>query len=412
MSIMMSGIHAGSAPLEVRELFACTGEKSVQAMHRIFALPGVRGCIVYSTCNRTELWLDTEYPDQARLPQELQPERLLCECCTVPYERYKSYIVSLCGTESFRYLFKTAAGLSSRIWGENQILGQIKNALELAVTEKTGGNTLNKLFQYAVTAGREIRSSVQMTENHTSVAAETVTVLHKYVPDLGGVRCLVIGCGDMGRSAASALSSCGADVTITLGRHHHSEDDKRCIPAGCRTVVYDSRNTVMDTAQIVVSATTSPHYTVKCSTVSLLTPEPRLFVDLAVPRDIEPGVAGINGSILLTIDDIPCKTGMETRHRAEQQAEQIISRYVDAFNEQLSAWECLPEVELLAGKFAGAIEDFIRREIPDNGTADKEEIAVSAGRYARKKGQALLFTFRNWFDGQQKGESGGMQCGQ
>jgi len=404
MSIIMSGIDAASAPLEVRELFACTAEKSATAMHSISALPGLRGCIVYSTCNRTELWLDADCPEPGALPEELEPGRLLCSFCGVPYEKYSSYIASLSGMEACRSLFRTASGLNSRIWGENQILGQLKNALDLAVKEKTGGTVLNKLFQYAVTAGKEIRSSVQLTENHSSVAAEMTAVLRSHIPQLEGLPCLVIGCGDMGRSAAAALAACGADVTITLGRHHHSGEDLRCMPAGCRTVAYDSRNEVMDSARIVVSATTSPHYTVKRDAVALLRPAPRLFVDLAVPRDIEPEVAEIDGSLLLTIDDIPSRTGIETRQRAEEQAEQIISRYLDTFAQQLSAWECLPEVELLAGRFAGAIEDFIRREIPEGTDVDREEIAESAGRYALKKSQALLFAFHNWYSGQQKAE--------
>jgi glutamyl-tRNA reductase len=394
MNICMAGIDYDSAGLEQREAFAFTKVQAAQAMRSVMQLPGMKGCVVYSTCNRTELWLCPEKYGQT------DPAGLLCLLKKLPEADFTDIITVRAGGEAVEHLFETACGLRSRIWGEDQIITQVKEALRSSMAEGAAGRVLGKLFQAAVTCAKKIKTQVHFTSGGSSVAAAAAEKLKEICGGMEGRRCLVIGNGNMGFHMAQELTACGAEVTITLRQYKYGTG---MIPGSCGAVAYDDRLAEVGTADIIISATSSPHYTLYYEQVAAACaakPKQRIFIDLAVPRDMDPRIAGIPDSTLLTIDDIPCRVRTEEKTFIEAECRKIIAHYISEFDKQLAAWHSLPAIQSLAGEFEHTLvkeleKELVRRKVPKE---QQENIIEFTQTLVKENACKMLFTFRDWME--------------
>lgn len=276
MSIFMSGLDCHRAPVSVRETMAFSRQQTADILVKLRQQPGVEGCVLLSTCNRTELYISGS---------DCAPLRLLCQTVGADQRALEPYFVSLSGEDAAAHLMEVACGLHSQILGEDQIITQVRNAMDAAQEAKTSDSVLSALFRQAVTAGKRAKTQVHVSRAAPSMGSRCREVLEETLGSLGGKRILVIGNGQMGRLAASLLQEAGARVSVTLRSYRHGET---IVPPGCGTVPYDGRIAAMEEIDAVVSATTSPHYTVTLAQLQTLKHPPRVAVDLAVPRDIEP----------------------------------------------------------------------------------------------------------------------------
>lgn len=279
--LMMSGLDCHAAPLDQRQKLAFSSEGAAQMLRWLHAQSGITGCVLLSTCNRTELYLNGEAET---------PWRLLCRGAGVPEKDMEPYFTTRCGVDAARHLMEVTCGLHSQILGEDQIITQVRKAMELALEVKTADPTLAALFRDAVTAGKRARTEVTVARGDASMGSRCRDILETELGGLEGKRILVIGNGQMGRLAARLLREAGAAVWVTLRTYRHGET---VVPAGCGTVNYVDRMEAMEGMDAVVSATTSPHYTITCGQLAAIAPKPRVLVDLAVPRDIAPECAGL-----------------------------------------------------------------------------------------------------------------------
>lgn len=394
MNIVMAGIDSERVSLGQREAFAFTKTQAVQAMNSMTELPGMEGCVIVSTCNRTELWLCTEDDGRAN------PAELLCSLKGLAEEPFKDVITVRRGGEAIRHLFETACGLHSLIWGEDQIVTQIRNAAGLAVTKGTAGKVLGKLFQEAVTCAKKIKTQVRFAAGNSSVAAAAIEKCGELYGSVKGLRCLVIGSGEMGRLAAQAFAAHGAEVAMTLRQYKYGIS---VIPDKCESLPYDERYAGIKDADIVVSATSSPHHTLLFEPVQeacAAKAKSRIFLDLAVPRDMDSRIAGLPGCRLLTIDDIPCRVRVEEKAAAEAQCEEIIDHYIREFEKQLVAWSTLPIVQRLAGDFWVSLCDGLEQELRQRGFSPEEvKIVLDAlQKHSEEKADKMLFAFRDWME--------------
>ncbi len=204
------------------------------------------------------------------------------------------------GADAVRHLMHVAAGMQSQIFGDDQIVSQVKDAVALAREAKTTDAVLDTLFRRAVTAGKRVRTETRLTGVPASAAEVGVRRAERFFGSLAGRRAVVIGNGEMGRLAARALVRAGSEVTVTLRTYRHGET---LVPQGCGTVPYDRRLDAIEGADLVVSATTSPHFTLTAAQMQTLLCPPRLLLDLAMPRDIESTVAGAQ-TALFNLDDL------------------------------------------------------------------------------------------------------------
>ena len=324
--IFTLGLDWKSAPLKLREQLAVE-EQAVPALLRdIRRLPGVFGCVLLQTCNRFELYWDAaESSDPAELRATL--EKLLAgsgEPCPLDY---------LAGKEACRHLLEVACGLHSQILGEEQILTQVRAAAETAREEKVMSSPLETLFRLAVTDGKESRTKVKLQAVPLSSAGRVVELAAQTLGELSGKRALVIGNGEMGRLAARLLVEAECSVTVTLRSYRHGQT---IIPRGCGTVAYEQRLAAMEGSDILVSATRSPHYTVTRSMLDRLSAPPRLAVDMALPRDMEPECRHKPGLTFFDMDDLQAGQELEDSPQLHQ-IRQIIEKHLVDF-EQWSAY--------------------------------------------------------------------------
>ena len=194
MSIFMLGIDHNMAPVDIRALFAFTRKNTGEALLKLKKEPGICGCIILSTCNRLELWVSTEENEKPELYQ------WLCRLKGIEGEEYRKYFISRENEEAVEHLFYLAGGLKSQILGEDQILTQIKDALNLAREHFTTDSVLEVLFRMAVTAGKKIKTEAPLAHGNPSVIHQAVSYLKEQGYDMHGKTCMVIGNGEMGTS--------------------------------------------------------------------------------------------------------------------------------------------------------------------------------------------------------------------
>ena len=290
MKLCMAGIDA-SAPFEERERLSLV-RGQVQAMLPRIAEQTGCAAVLLATCSRTELYLHAE--GERALPD---PAEALCRAAGVAAS---AFVTRREGADAVRHLMHVASGMQSQIFGDDQIVSQVKDAVALAREAKTTDAVLDTLFRRAVTAGKRVRTETRLTGVPASAAEVGVRRAERFFGSLAGRRAVVIGNGEMGRLAARALVRAGSEVTVTLRTYRHGET---LVPQGCGTVPYDRRLDAIEGADLVVSATTSPHFTLTAAQMQTLLCPPRLLLDLAMPRDIESTAAGAQ-TALFNLDDL------------------------------------------------------------------------------------------------------------
>ena len=277
MNLMMSGLDCHRAGVEQREKLAFSRQQVLAVLTQLKAQPGVNGCVLLSTCNRTEIYIHGEI--------ELSPWRMLCRAAGAPEAALEPFFTTRVGEDAARHLMEVACGLHSQILGEDQIITQVRTAMELAQEQQAADPTLSALLRRAVTAGKRARTEVHLRRGTPSMGTQCRDILEKALGGLEEKKILVIGNGQMGRLAAEILRDSGAEVCVTLRTYRHGET---VVPRGCGTVPYEARFEALSHMDALVSATTSPHYTVTAQQLACLEKCPEAAVDLAVPRDIDP----------------------------------------------------------------------------------------------------------------------------
>lgn len=295
MRLVMAGLDYQRAPIALREQLAFTKHGVEQCCSALYAKGQVAGCVLLSTCNRTELYV-TLKEDTA-----FDPAQYLCHHVGLEYATFAQGFTLREGAEAVEHLLEVACGLQSQIWGDDQILTQVKEGVALSRGVKTTDAILETLFRIAISAGKAVKHQVRLTPVPTSAAHCGVEVLEGLMGNLEGACALVIGNGAMGRLSAQLLRDKGCKVTVTLRSYRHGVT---VVPEGCATIPYEERYTAMEHMDMVLSATTSPHYTVTAEEMGQVACRPPYFIDLAIPRDIDPQAASFPHLTLHNVDTL------------------------------------------------------------------------------------------------------------
>lgn len=349
MSLQMAGIDHTLASLDVRSVFSFTKKLMEQAYKDFLALPAIEGCVIISTCNRMEIWFSVSEEE------ELSPVSLICGFLHVDPIQYAPFFVGRKEQDAVDHLFRLAAGLESRIVGEDQIITQVGDALAFARSCYATDHCLEVLFRLAVTAGKRIKTETNLSTADHSVIHAALRMLAE-----GGVTvtdrcCLVIGNGMMGRLAAQALLDHGAVVTVTVRQYRSGIVD---IPPGCRRISYDERLSVLPDCDFVVSATSSPNYTLRYQDLCGIKPgHPVYMIDLAVPRDMEPEIASLDGFIMYDIDSFHIDLHSEKLRVNLARAEEILQEEQERFNSWYDCREFIPRIQDLKSRTGKDVGD-------------------------------------------------------
>lgn len=322
--ICMVGTDHGLAPANVRSAFALPEDVREDALALARIKLGASGVVLLATCNRTELWASfdgAEVParslDAQGAPLPDDPLlKVICEMHVVNPAEYAQYFAARSGDAAVSHLFQVACGLRSAIVAEDQIVSQVKRAIAYSREIGVADSVLEVLFRQAVTAAKQVKSGVHFTRAYASAVDQAVTLLEESGLDLREATCMIIGNGEYGRLAASTMVAHGARVLVTVRQYTHGAVT---VPRGCESVPYARRYEYLDDCDIVMSATTSPHYTINrerladsCRSLSGLT-----FIDLAIPHDIDPAIADVPGCTLRDIDSFATQIGTENAQAIE-----------------------------------------------------------------------------------------------
>lgn len=349
MSIRLISISHKTAPLEIRELFAFTGEQQERLMRSLISEGGAAECVVIATCNRTEIYTYFQgQTDQknvfSRLQQLILKEAGAGDADVADYLRFYQEEKAVC------HLFSVAAGLDSMVVGEDQILGQVKKAQEQAMEAGTSGKYLNTLFRYAVTCAKRIKTETDLSKTAVSTATLAVKAADEALGGLAGKNVMVIGgTGQIGSIVLKNLYSMKGlhiystirNVMLTHDAHIKSESNT--------LIDYKDRYDYIDEMDVIISATASPHYTLTCARVKerLRTDKPRVFVDLAVPVDIEEGIAELPRAFFYNMDDFEelAQANNQAKKQAIRQAGEILDEYEKEFMCWMIFQQAVPKMQ-------------------------------------------------------------------
>lgn len=316
MQFAFLGISYQNTELEVREKAAFTDQKMMDFFHEA-EQSGVRQCMILSTCNRSEVfyfWKEEEQKGQMiQIYKKMFPEAEL-----------EAYIRQNQGEEAVFYLFRVAAGLESMVAGEDQILGQVKHALEFSRMMGACGKELDKVVRDAVTCAKKIKSKLKISEKPLSVGYIGIQRLNEACP-IKGKKVLVIGSGNTAALALKYLREYKAGEIFVCSRTYAHAGKLQEQIKDLRIVPYQERYQVMRECDIVVSATSAPHLVVRRS--EFRPEKPVVFLDFAAPRDIDPDYETCPAAVLIHLDTLReiSRHNQEERMRLLKDSEQWIA---------------------------------------------------------------------------------------
>ena len=337
MGISMIGIDHNMAPVDIRALFAFTKKSAGEAMEKIKSYKGIYGCVILSTCNRLEVWASVDEEEDVCLYD------CVCQLKGISDDSYRNYFVERKDEEAVEHLFYLTSGLKSQIIGEDQILTQVKDALNLARENFTVDGVLEVLFRMAVTAGKKIKTEVPFSHGNPSVIHQAIQFLGQKGYSMQDKTCMVIGNGEMGKVAAQALREAGADVTVTIRQYRSGIVS---IPAGCKRINYGERMEYIPECDLVVSATASPNFTLRRELFEELELSGELIlIDLAVPRDIEPSIGSLEGITLYDMDSFRIEEIPAELQENLEAAGAIVREQMDEFFQWLDGRDLIPRIQ-------------------------------------------------------------------
>ncbi|HJU06110.1 MAG TPA: glutamyl-tRNA reductase [Nitrospiraceae bacterium] len=349
MHIIVVGLSHKTAPIEVREKLAVPESRLAEALHRLCAYRGVREGVLLSTCNRVEVYavVDELEAGYGRVQEFLADTHL-----ALSSEQLTPHLYWNAGDRAIGHLFRVASSLDSMVIGEPQILGQLKEAFEVALTHKASGVILNKLVQKAISVAKRVRTETKIAEAAVSVSYAAVELAKKIFSNLGEKTVLLVGAGEMAKLAAQHLVNNGVRRVMITTRDLHSAVDLAKRFNGV-PIPYENFRHEMAEADIVLCSTGASHFLIRTEDVQRVIRQrmnrPIFLIDISVPRNIDPAVKEIDNAFLFDIDDLEMRVeqNREERRREAGKAERLVDEEVGVIVQWLKSLEVTPTIVAL-----------------------------------------------------------------
>jgi len=364
MNLIVIGLNHRSAPVEVREQLAFARTSLGQSHAQLQAASPVHETVILSTCNRVEIYaLTANLQDASRAVRDfLHSHHQLAE-------RVDAHLYELHDDSCIQHLLEVACGIDSMVLGETEIFGQVKDAYSVAQQAGTTGVVLNRVFQKAFSAAKQIRSTTAIARGSTSVGTVAVDLAGKIFGKLSRCTVMVIGTGDMSAATARALQSRGTGAILVCSRTHERAEALAAQLHG-RAISYDQWPGEFPAVDIVISSTAAPHPIVTREKLGplmkLRRQRPLFLIDIAVPRDIERSCEQLENVYLYDIDDLQqiARENLAAREREVAACRALIGQHVRRLVEWLD-------------DNRGALEDRYHRRVPDPSLRDPAHTHVS-----------------------------------
>lgn len=382
------GMAFHSTPVEMRELAAISPEKLATALQYLREQPGVRECMILSTCNRTELYASAEeWVDgrelflrfvRATRGADLSPagDQIYCHR----------------GKAAIEHLFRVASSLDSQIMGEPQILGQARAAFRAAENAGCVDRDLHRWVSQAFAVAKRIRSQTGIGGAAVSISYAAVQLAKKIFEDLSQKKVVLAGAGRMSELAALHFREFGASSIVVTNRTFSRAEElaRRC---GGLAVEFEQRGQTMEDADIVICSTDAPHFIIDRPTVDDILKRrphrPLLLLDMSMPRNIDPAVAELEGAYLFNLDDLESivQSNREARRAEARRAEAILKNAQEKFLREEARSQMGPAIAAVRNQVRSICEaELVRlqQKIPDLSPQHREELELMLHRIAQK----------------------------
>ena len=343
MKFRLIGVNHRTAPVEVRERFAIPEGQLSDALQRLCKHPGVSEGLIISTCNRVEFLAHAENGSEADL------RGFIRDYFEVEPAKIDGYLYEYRDDDAVRHVFRVASSLDSMIVGEPQILGQVKEAYTAARAVGAVNSHLDALITRAFAVAKRVRSETQIGTSAVSVASVAVELAKKIFGELAGKTVYLVGAGKMSELAARHLLAHGAEQILVSNRTFEKAADM-AEAFGGRAISFEQLYDAVDKADIVISSTGAPHFIFRRehgeAFLQRRKNRPMFFIDIAVPRDVDPEMNKLDGIFVYDIDDLQqvATQHIADRKREADRAETIVSDEVRRFRERLKTLSVVPTI--------------------------------------------------------------------
>ena len=351
MNFAVVGVNHNDTPIHIRENVSFTDTQKIEGIN--FLLDnGISEVVVLSTCNRSEIYI---YSDDILKKIEIVKDF---------YEDFfnvdniKEYLFCKTGQDAIEHVFRVSAGLDSIVLGEDQILGQVKDAHEFSKQLGASKKVFNKLFREAITASKDIKTTTKISHQPISISYIGIKCLKDRLGSLEGKNALVIGIGKMSKLAMKHLEEEKLNSIYVTNRSYEKLQDiqdeyKNLIP-----IKYEERYSVLEKVDVVISATASPHTVIKKESMPNLS-NTLIMMDIALPRDIDKNIDTLENIEVYDIDDLKKISDENDKKRRELACtgELLIDEKIDEFNDWLETIKIDPTIQSLNDKCTDIRED-------------------------------------------------------
>jgi len=374
VKLVLVGVNHKTAPIEVRERIAISRTDLPETTRALAALPGVAECMIVSTCNRVEILAAVE-GDEGEVVGFFEQRFGLDPSLLRPhlYEHHNQ--------EAVRHLFRVAASLDSMVVGEPQILGQVKEAFAVARSSGTVGGHLEHLLQSVFAAAKKVRTETGIGASSVSIASVGVELARKIFGSLEGRTVFLVGAGKMCELSARHLMQQGAG-TILVTNRTVARAQQMAEPFGGQVVPFEQLYEAASRADIVITSTSAPHPIFGPahgqSFMHRRRNRPMFFIDLAVPRDVDPAMGKLEGIFVYDIDDLQAVASahLEGRSREATDAEALIESEVERFHQRRLTVNAAPAIVALQRQAEEMRQTELRRAQSRLGELSAEQIAA------------------------------------
>ena len=354
LDIVLLGLNHKTAPVELRECLAFSKNESAAAMETLQKCPAIGEVVVISTCNRVEVLIAT-----ANIPEAVEAVKTyIAEVKNLQVSQFEGSFYIHESDRAVQHIFRVASSLDSMIVGEPQILGQIKEAYAAATDKKTAGVILNRLLHKTFFVAKRVRTETGIGDHAVSISYAAIELGRKIFGSLEGKKVLLIGAGEMAELAVEHLirnrigSISVANRTfkrgVELARHFNG-----------KAIRLEEIPDYLKIVDIIISSTGSPDFIIKRDQVKGVMRKrrnrPIFFIDIAVPRDIDPEINKITNSYVYDIDDLKgiIDENIEERNQESLKGERIVEEAVITFRQWYESLDVVPTIVALRNKFDG-----------------------------------------------------------
>ncbi len=346
MNIIVVGLSHKTAPVELRERLSFPPKRLGEALLGLKSCENLDEGVLLSTCNRVEVVAAVR---ETQSGFDTVGDFLMRHAPETPPEQLRGHLYFYEGSDAIAHVFRVASSLDSMIVGEPQILGQLKSSFDNAMVHKTTGVVLNKLFKKAISTAKRIRTETKIAETPVSVSSVASELAEKIFGSLQGVSALMIGAGEMATLAARHLVSRGLRRVFISTRTYERAASLAQHFSGT-AVRFEEVPEMLAHVDVVIASTEAPHALIHPEMVKRIMParkgRPLFFIDISVPRNVDPAVNDLDGVFLYNIDDLQTvvQTNIEGRRREAEGAERIVKEEVLGMGRWLKSLDVVPTI--------------------------------------------------------------------